>query len=614
MASNKKKQDEKHLKMLREMVALPSNKTCFDCHQRGPTYVNMTIGSFVCTSCSGILRGLNPPHRVKSISMASFTPDEMDFLKSHGNELNRKVYLGLYDNRTWPEPDSRDEQRVRDFMVQKYENKRFYVAPTEAMREEARRMNDAALSKQPQTKPLRALLGENATRLVVGNSQTSTASQNSTQSSAAPGSMSTPAKSSALPPAVTAHPPQQPPAKPAGGGGFDLLGELGSDPFASSAPSAATASTGGFADFSNFGSSPVTAPALPAPQSSAPSAFPPMSGAPLQPFGGSSSGGGGGGLQPQPLSATPAGPGTAPPSSTPTQPPSQTSFSAISDKYAALADLDSTFNTAPTNAPTPTVNWGGSDISSAGSSVNWGGSDSGGGSSISWGGLGSTGSGSGDGGSMGWGAPAGTGGGGGLNWNSSGTTTAATGGVFGGGATSTDPWQTGRALGTPGNPFRVHSPASNPFGGSSTVGMPAGGAMPGQANPFGTAPQPAGFGAPATATPGFSQPPASSTGGFGFQQFPVQNGGFGMATTAGGFAPFGGPPPCTAPPSYGMAQQQGFQAQPGGVPGFPPQPGMGGGWGQMGGVAPPPSSANPFMSAASQQQMAPRGKSTNPFL
>ena len=55
MAASKRKQDEKHLKILREMVALPHNKQCFDCHQRGPTYVNMTIGSFVCTSCSGIL-------------------------------------------------------------------------------------------------------------------------------------------------------------------------------------------------------------------------------------------------------------------------------------------------------------------------------------------------------------------------------------------------------------------------------------------------------------------------------------------------------------------------------------------------------------------------------
>ena len=55
MASNKRKQDEKHLKMLRELVALPHNKHCFDCGQRGPTYVNMTLGAFVCTSCSGLL-------------------------------------------------------------------------------------------------------------------------------------------------------------------------------------------------------------------------------------------------------------------------------------------------------------------------------------------------------------------------------------------------------------------------------------------------------------------------------------------------------------------------------------------------------------------------------
>jgi CRISPR/Cas system CMR-associated protein Cmr1 (group 7 of RAMP superfamily) len=53
--ASKKKQDEKNLKLLRELVSLPCNKHCFDCQQRGPTYVNMTIGSFVCTSCSGLL-------------------------------------------------------------------------------------------------------------------------------------------------------------------------------------------------------------------------------------------------------------------------------------------------------------------------------------------------------------------------------------------------------------------------------------------------------------------------------------------------------------------------------------------------------------------------------
>lgn len=54
-ASAKRKQEEKHLKLLREMTSLPHNRKCFDCDQRGPTYANMTAGAFVCTSCSGIL-------------------------------------------------------------------------------------------------------------------------------------------------------------------------------------------------------------------------------------------------------------------------------------------------------------------------------------------------------------------------------------------------------------------------------------------------------------------------------------------------------------------------------------------------------------------------------
>ena len=52
----KPKQDnDKMLKTLREIVSSGSNRQCFDCGQRGVTYVNMTVGSFVCTSCSGVL-------------------------------------------------------------------------------------------------------------------------------------------------------------------------------------------------------------------------------------------------------------------------------------------------------------------------------------------------------------------------------------------------------------------------------------------------------------------------------------------------------------------------------------------------------------------------------
>ncbi|XP_059480423.1 arf-GAP domain and FG repeat-containing protein 1 isoform X2 [Neocloeon triangulifer] len=126
--ATKKKQDEKNLKLLRELTSMACNKHCFDCQQRGPTYVNMTIGSFVCTTCSGLLRGLTPPHRVKSISMTSFTDEEITLLKSRGNEYCRRVWLGLYDPAQ--ETDVSDDCRVKQFMVNKYERKRYYLDPS----------------------------------------------------------------------------------------------------------------------------------------------------------------------------------------------------------------------------------------------------------------------------------------------------------------------------------------------------------------------------------------------------------------------------------------------------------------------------------------------------
>ncbi|XP_072297893.1 arf-GAP domain and FG repeat-containing protein 1b isoform X1 [Eucyclogobius newberryi] len=130
--SAKRKQEETHLKMLREMTSLPANRKCFDCDQRGPTYVNMTVGSFVCTTCSGILRGLNPPHRVKSISMTTFTQQEIEFLQKHSNEVCKHIWLGLYDDRTSVVPDFREPQKVKEFLQEKYEKKRWYVPPEQA--------------------------------------------------------------------------------------------------------------------------------------------------------------------------------------------------------------------------------------------------------------------------------------------------------------------------------------------------------------------------------------------------------------------------------------------------------------------------------------------------
>jgi len=128
----KGKQDDKFSLAIREIQAQnAANKKCFDCEQRGPTYVNMTIGSFVCTKCSGMLRGINPPHRIKSISMSSFTSDEVDMVRSRGNAWCTAVWLGTYQKSAMP-IDFKDDDKIKEFIIAKYEKKRYHLEPSQA--------------------------------------------------------------------------------------------------------------------------------------------------------------------------------------------------------------------------------------------------------------------------------------------------------------------------------------------------------------------------------------------------------------------------------------------------------------------------------------------------
>ncbi|KAM6414441.1 arf-GAP domain and FG repeat-containing protein 1 isoform 6-T6 [Rhynochetos jubatus] len=228
-ASAKRKQEEKHLKLLREMSSLPPNRKCFDCDQRGPTYTDMTVGSFVCTSCSGILRGLNPPHRVKSISMTTFTQQEIEFLQKHGNEVCKQIWLGLFDDRSSAIPDFRDPQKVKEFLQEKYEKKRWYVPPEQAkvvasVHASISGSSASSTSSTPEVKPLKSLLGEAAPTLHLNKG--------------------TPSQS----PVVVRSQGQQPQEKKQ----FDLLSDLGSDIFAAAHPQ--STATANFANFAHFNS------------------------------------------------------------------------------------------------------------------------------------------------------------------------------------------------------------------------------------------------------------------------------------------------------------------------------------------------------------------------
>ncbi|KAL6116312.1 agfg1 [Pungitius sinensis] len=231
-ASAKRKQEEKHLKMLREMTSLPPNRKCFDCDQRGPTYANMTVGSFVCTSCSGILRGLNPPHRVKSISMTTFTQQEIEFLQKHGNEVCKRIWLGHHDERTASVPDFREPQKVKEFLQEKYEKKRWYIPPEQAkvvatVHASISGSSNSSTSSTPEVRPLKSLLGESAPSLHLNKN--------------------TPPNQSPIVSRGQTHQQQFHDKR------FDLLSDLGGDIFAAPSNMNAGASSG-FANFAHFNS------------------------------------------------------------------------------------------------------------------------------------------------------------------------------------------------------------------------------------------------------------------------------------------------------------------------------------------------------------------------
>ncbi|XP_044769373.1 arf-GAP domain and FG repeat-containing protein 1 isoform X6 [Neomonachus schauinslandi] len=160
--------------------------------------------------------------------MTTFTQQEIEFLQKHGNEVCKQIWLGLFDDRSSAIPDFRDPQKVKEFLQEKYEKKRWYVPPEQAkvvasVHASISGSSASSTSSTPEVKPLKSLLGDSAPALHLNKG--------------------TPSQS----PVVGRSQGQQQEKKQ-----FDLLSDLGSDIFAAPAPQ--STATANFANFAHFNS------------------------------------------------------------------------------------------------------------------------------------------------------------------------------------------------------------------------------------------------------------------------------------------------------------------------------------------------------------------------
>ncbi|CAA0808796.1 NSP (nuclear shuttle protein)-interacting GTPase [Striga hermonthica] len=121
--ANRLKEDEKNERIIRNLLKLPENRRCINCNSLGPQYVCTNFSTFVCTNCSGIHREFT--HRVKSVSMAKFTPQEVSALQEGGNARAREIYLKEWDPQRNSLPNCSNIERLRDFIRHVYVDRRY---------------------------------------------------------------------------------------------------------------------------------------------------------------------------------------------------------------------------------------------------------------------------------------------------------------------------------------------------------------------------------------------------------------------------------------------------------------------------------------------------------
>ncbi|KAJ5094257.1 hypothetical protein N7456_010118 [Penicillium angulare] len=118
-----KRQQQRNEKALAELIrTVPGNDRCADCDALTPGWASWNMGLFLCMRCAAIHRKLGTHiSKVKSLSMDTWSSEQVDSMKSHGNLLMNKIYNPK--NIKPPVPTDIDEADscMERFIRQKYQ-------------------------------------------------------------------------------------------------------------------------------------------------------------------------------------------------------------------------------------------------------------------------------------------------------------------------------------------------------------------------------------------------------------------------------------------------------------------------------------------------------------
>ncbi|KAL4913208.1 hypothetical protein BDW62DRAFT_192965 [Aspergillus aurantiobrunneus] len=120
-----KRQQLRNERALQDLIrSVPGNDRCADCSAMNPGWSSWNIGVFLCMRCAALHRKMGTHiSKVKSLSMDSWSAEQVDNMKSHGNTIVNKIYNPR--NVQPPVPTDIDEADacMERFIRQKYQTR-----------------------------------------------------------------------------------------------------------------------------------------------------------------------------------------------------------------------------------------------------------------------------------------------------------------------------------------------------------------------------------------------------------------------------------------------------------------------------------------------------------
>ncbi|KAL8918101.1 MAG: hypothetical protein Q9208_007541 [Pyrenodesmia sp. 3 TL-2023] len=114
-------------KALQELIkTVPGNDRCADCTARNPGWASWSLGIFLCMRCASLHRKLGTHiSKVKSLSMDSWTNDQVESMRRNGNVTSNKLYNPRNSKPAIPLDVDEVDAALERFIRQKYDQQTF---------------------------------------------------------------------------------------------------------------------------------------------------------------------------------------------------------------------------------------------------------------------------------------------------------------------------------------------------------------------------------------------------------------------------------------------------------------------------------------------------------